>query len=477
MGDPDRSMRSAIIAAKRCGRHTWQAIGERVGLSWQAARGLYRRHKKKVANPGPCPICYGHGDLHDPEFAAEPGVTFEETGNYAEAKAKGSLIQTLDELLEACAVDPDTWRVWAWGAKQWSIGAKEKHGHLEWTEGKIDGWLRYEGLQTHPLWSVWAKFVRKEPVAIHPVIQPITCDVSYETPPRPTGGLRRALIGSDPQIGFRMERPSKPLVPFHDRAALDLFLQLAAWLQPELIVWLGDILDNAEWTDKFLRDPEFDRMTQPALFEAHWWARQVREACPGARIEFHEGNHDKRIRDYLATHLRAAYELKPADEPEAPSVLDPRRLLGLDRLGIEWVGGYPDDLQWLNEELQMYHGDKASAVPGATARALVDEFDTSVIAGHGHSQESASRVRRVKDVAGPITAYCLGCLCRVDGAVPAARGRVNWQQGVAVVDYDERDHNVSMVRVVDGVAVWDGHRFQARERTEDLRRDIPGWMW
>jgi hypothetical protein len=179
----------------------------------------------------------------------------------------------------------------------------------------------------------------------------------------------------------------------------------------------------------------------------------------------------------IKTHLRAAYGLRPADEMHLPAALTPKRLLALDKLAIEWVGEYPDGEDWLNDDLRLVHGDIAKSTPGATARYYTDKRDVSTIYGHIHRREMVARTVYRRGQVQTITALCPGCLCRVDGVVPGKKAKQNWQQGLAIVDYDEQRHTAYPVEIRDGVCLWDGKRIEGRDRLADLRRDAPDWAW
>ena len=460
----------AIAGARACGKkHGWAEIGQAVGLSWQAARGLWRR-RPTGTDASRCPIC-------DSPFRQEK-VSFEERGNTAEAASESARIRTLEQLLDAARVDLGTWQVRDWGVKKWEVGANVREGELTWNAGVMDGHLDYLGLGIEDLWSVWAKFVRKAPIPLFPVLRPVECTVGYARPEPPAEeGIWQTVVFADPQFGFSREYPESRLESFHDRTVLDVILQIVAWIQPRRICILGDYLDNVMWTDKFLRSPKFEYACQPAIVEAHWWLRQFREACPEARMTLHEGNHDARMKKQIMTHLRAAYGLREADEFDLPPMLSPQRLLALDKLGVEWIGDYPNDEDWLTPDLRLVHGDVAKNVPGATARALVEAVDVSTIFGHIHRKERVSRTIHLRGTQRTVVAYCPGCACRIDGAVPGVRARQNWQQGLAIVDTDGEMFNIQDVEVCNGRAIWNGRLFEARDRVEDLRRDVGRWLW
>lgn len=449
-------------------------LGNRqLGKKYKKGQRTVRSWKTKLRRAGKLKDGAEVGDV--PREALEYG----ENGNYAEASSQSERIKSLDSLLEAARVDLSIWQVRDWGVKKWEVGAKIKEGHLQWENGRQTGAIDYKGLGVTDLWSVWAKFIRRELEPVLPTIRPVECGASYGLPVAEVDGegIKRSLIFADPQFGFSREFPEGRLEAFHDRRALDVALQMASVDEFDRIDILGDWFDFVMWTDKFLRSPKFEYTTQPAIVESHWWLRQFREACPDAEIRLHEGNHDARMRGAIMTHLRAAYGIRPADEMDLPAAMSPERLLALHKLGIEWIGGYPNDEDWLNDSLRLIHGDVAKGTPGATARDYTDKGDCSTIYGHIHRREMVSRTIYGRGKARTIEALCPGCVCRVDGAVPGRKERQNWQQGLAIVDYDEKEHTAYPVEIRDGSAIWNGLRFEGRDRLADLGRDCPDWAW
>jgi len=414
-----------------------------------------------------------------------PRVTrknFSEAGNYAEAVSYGPRILTLDELLESCELDLDVWQVDTWGRKTYEQGAKIRHSDLMITAGVLTGWIKESGLGVSPLHSVWAKFIRCEPIAFYPTIRPVAVNFEYAAPEmvKSVTGVQRALIIADTQFGFAWDAlAGGSLEPFHDRRVLEIALAIAEAEQPGIIIFDGDIFDFPEWQDHFLKLPEFERMTQPAICEANWWLRRFRVACPDKRIIMHGGNHDARMERAILKHLRAAYKIRPADEMHLPPSLSPERLIAADALGVEWVGGYPNDETWLTDDLKVIHGSLASNVPGTTAKAVVDAARTNVIFGHIHRKERASRTIYTRDAVYPITAVSIGCACRIDQVVPGQRKGQNWQQGIGVVDYglDTPLFSLYDIEVRDGRAAWNGRIYEAGDVRPLLRRDIPDYAW
>lgn len=493
MRPDDRQYIRGVLAAAACvddegnRRHDWPDIGAHYGKSRHTVRVRYYRYQEKMVPAERCPLCAAAGVPELPKL--EPGerhrVEFDVEGNYAEAKATSDRIRRLEQLLEAADVDLDTWKIRddnSWGVKKWDLGAKAKHGHLEWDDGKIvAGYLDYDGLETVDLWSVWATFVRRHPEPVRPLVQPVECPVTYK--PQPENALRAegvALVGADGHFGYEWKPPAWRLVPFHDRRVLDIFVQIAAWLNPDVVELLGDFEDLTVWTDKYARSPEHYGTTQPAIFELHWWLRRLREASPRSQARLHMGNHEARMDRAMVTHMRDACELKAADALELPPAMSVPGLLALDALGVEWVPGYPDDICWLGEGVQTFHGHVARSANLSTVSALLKQATVHQVTGHVHRDELvSSSFVRPDGTMGQVTAYCPGCMCHIDGRVPGSSVKKNWRQGIGVVEWAGESMSVHHIPVHEGRAVFRGREFVGDEERwlDGLRADLPGWNW
>jgi len=405
--------------------------------------------------------------------------SFTEDGNYAEfvTETEGR-VRSYEDLCAAFNVDLTAWKRILFECGTHEGWRKNQDKSLTFDRGVMDGHIISKGILVVPLYRTKARFIRREPIAVHPVIRPVECATTYQKPPGARReGVRRALLGGDTQFGFRRDVITGKLVPFHDRRALDLFLQIASLEQPEVIVWGGDIEDFPEMQDKFLKEPEFVQTTQPAIEETHWWLAQLRAICPDSEIVLAAGNHDARLRKAIITHFKAAYELRPADEIDLPSPLSPERLLGLRGLGIDWVGDYPNGEYWLDDGLRAIHGNQISQAPGGTAAAVLKDADDWTVFFHAHRREMASKTIHGRYGRRSISAFSPGCLCRVDGVVPGTKARQNWQQGMALVDYAGGHPSVYLIEIQDGTAVWNRRLFQGRDRVDDLRKDNSRWNW
>jgi len=457
---------------------TWAQRGRKLGRSGNAVRNQARR--LGIEAVAPRVGVEGTEEAPTADSASDnERISRDERHNTITAESKSPRIKTLEQLLEACEVDLNVWRVERYIVNKWEVGAKEEHTDLAFDNGVMTGAVKKEGLLVHPLFQVKAWLVRIEPEPIFPALQPVASNITVCDSPEPIRrNIRRSLIWADPHFGFTRDLRTGHLTPFHDRRTLDVILQIAQVAQPDRIDCLGDLLDLPEWTDKFLRSPEFYHTTQPAVLEAHWWLAQLRLTAPNAAIAVHEGNHDRRLDDAIVKHLRAAYDLRAADELDLPPAFSVPKLLALHQLGIRWVDDYPNDEDWLNDGVRLAHGDKAQ-VQGNTAKAVVNSADVTEIFGHIHRIEWVSRTQYRRDGQSIIAGFCPGCTCYIDGRVPGKTSQQQWQNGCAIVDYeaDGSLYAIHPIVIDDGRAVWDGQLFVAQDRLDEIRDAWPEWEW
>jgi Fe-S cluster biosynthesis and repair protein YggX len=148
-------------------------------------------------------------------------------------------------------------------------------------------------------------------------------------------------------------------------------------------------------------------------------------------------------------------------------------LCRFDDYDIEWLGGYPTGTHWITERLRVIHGNKVAS-NGSTAHKYLASEKTSVIYGHIHRREWAERTREDYDGPKTVLAASPGCLSRIDGAVPSTKGSVDldgrpltvvedWQQGVAVVPYNEKtgEFVYEQIPIRNGWAMWRGKEYGA----------------
>jgi hypothetical protein len=401
----------------------------------------------------------------DSEIASSQS-SFTEDGNEAslEWTSSGGPIRTLDRLIASHEIDLSIWNQYG------------PVTHNTWTtpRAKKDS-PGFEFFQNH---QVKAQFVKKNPVPIFPVISPVELRQSMYIPRAPrTSGIGTSFIIADGHFGFVKDLKTAKLSPFHNRRVLDACVQIIAKLQPDRVDILGDWLDMAEWTDRFMRDPEFYWTTQPALLEASWWLRRIREAAPDAQVAMHQGNHDKRMETALKTHLPAAYGLKSVDELDLPPALSIQKLLALHKLNIRWVDDYPDDHDWLNDGVSIEHGNTALS-SGNTAKRVARDAHVTHVFGHIHRREMIDKT--IRDFGEPrrVTAFCPGCVCWTDGRTPGSSKSSQWQNGAAIVEYEIGGTANAITPIFispNGSSIFRGSHYNGHDNINALRESMDGW--
>lgn len=373
--------------------------------------------------------------------------------------SKSRRITTLEQLIKFCKIDLNEWVI-------------DRHVINKWEVGSKFGYKGSEEMVIEPLFQVKAWLSKRHPEAIRPVIQPI--EIKADIPKIGKivkSGLRKILVAGDLQIGFTRSMRTGKLTPFHDRSAIGVMLSLLKKHKFDEILLGGDLLDFSMWSSKFLKKPSFVFTTQPALVECAWLLTVIRKLQPDAKITYIEGNHDVRPEIAMMEHFVDGYGLRSADNIDGQAVMSIPNLLGLPKLGVDYIGNYPSGEYWLNDRAVIRHGNTAKKGSGATVGAIAKEALDTEIVFHIHRLEMVSKTIHTRSGTEIINQFCPGCLCRIDGAVPGDE-RPNWQQGIAVVSYDEKRYvNIEPIPIQDGQALYRDEIHGGSDYTDQLRKD------
>ena len=276
--------------------------------------------------------------------------------------------------------------------------------------------------------------------------------------------FKKCVVLPDMQIGF-FRNKAGDLEPTHDERAIDIALAICKDVQPNKVVLVGDNLDLPE-LGKYRLSPAFQQTTQSSIDAATKICAKLRAAVPNAEIVWIAGNHEERLTNFMLDNAMAAFGIKQGSKPDSWPVLSVPHLCNLDDLNIEYLSGYPASVVWINEHIKVIHGDLVRS-GGSTAHAYLKREKISVLYGHIHRREWAEMTREDFDGPKTVTAASPGCLARIDGAVPSTKGGTDldgrpltryedWQQGLAVVDYEDGDgkFNLEMITIRDGWALY-----------------------
>lgn len=329
------------------------------------------------------------------------------------------------------------------------------------------------GVQLSPAWESGPEW---------PVVQPAKPTVVRHSkqPQSSLGPWLRAAILPDIQIGYYRDREDN-LHPTHDESALDVAYQVLAVARPTLVVCVGDNLDFPE-LGKYRLSPAFARTTQATVDRAGLFLAEVRAAVgPDCEIIWLAGNHEERLPNYVLDNAKAAFGLRRANAPDSWPLLSVPTLVRTDDHDVKYVPGYPASEYWINDRVRVIHGHRVRS-NSSTAYAYLQEERVSTIYGHVHRREWAERTRATRHGLRTILAASPGTLARIDGHVPSTKSGLDldglpvgnaedWQQGLALVDYQPGDAPFSyeQVPIHDGWAHWRDRDFKATEDDETAR--------
>lgn len=275
----------------------------------------------------------------------------------------------------------------------------------EWagSDAKLSNWLERQGLTLAE--STIGKWRRKLGVTITPgviktedsgdAIRELTAYLESRSvptcpPPSSSKSSRKyatALIGSD--LHF----------PYHHRGAFEVFLKLAAEMQPDELVLAGDIFDWPQ-ISKYLRKPSENRPLQDDLDACRQdILAPLNAAAPDATKRLLLGNHEHgRWQRYLWDRAPAISSL---------NCLTLESLIGLAEMG--WV--YQEHEWWPTDALCVTHGWRhTNQLGGGSAASARKQFlDMGCSGASGHTHRLGSYFRQ--DRSGYYTWCEIGCLC------------------------------------------------------------------
>jgi len=384
----------------------------------------------------------------------------------------GDSPMSLEQLLKLFEIDLKIWKVDKFQPNSWPIGIKVEEKDIRFTDGVMNGHVKSKGdINTKRLYQAKAWLSRIELIPSKIPIQHISVSVKKSRKrPKDVKKVKTALFLPDPQFGFLKAINKSGAVPIHDRTAIDGIYQVALELKPDVIIWIGDVLDLSEWSYHFVNRPEFRMTTQAALIEAAWTIGYFKAAFPNSEHVVMIGNHDDRMEQYMIRNMSQAYMIKPADQLDISAIMAVDNLLGLERMGVKYVGNYPDGEWWLNEFLKAIHGNVARNKPGATASSIIDGAVVNQVFGHIHRQEIVSQRIKTMSYDRPIWAATPGCLCHIDGRVPGSTKDRNWQKGAGVVQYTNDGYVgfPELITVFEDTAIFRGSMFKGQDRFDEL---------
>lgn len=299
---------------------------------------------------------------------------------------------------------------------------------------------------------------------------------------------KRILVFSDPQIGFRRiidgRTGQERMVALHDEHAVDLMLQIAAYMQPDQIWNAGDTIDLPELS-RFAPDSDHFFKTMGVSFQAvHEMYAQLRADNPSTPIIEVDSNHNDRFKQAILKNFPQAYDMyRPADDSPYPMLSYPY-MANLEALEIEFYGGgqtaqyeygtdYYEEIngrQYPVPPIQLRHGRETSSNGTTASKVVKNHPDVISVQGHNHNEELYLRANRLGQLVGAII---VPPLCKTTGEVPSYYSDVDqknevvpnqhsWTNGVLEIVDHNGHYEFNVINFYRGVAYYQGRRFESR---------------
>ena len=274
--------------------------------------------------------------------------------------------------------------------------------------------------------------------------------------------IKKTMVACDSQIGFRRNLLSNKLEPFHDREAIDLFINLYDYIKPDELVLAGDMLDISEASQKFIKEPEFYFTTQSALIEFGYVLQKLRNINPDCKITYMVGNHEERLRKFALENMAFAYTLK---QPKTDmSILSLKNLLDLASLNIDFIEDYPSGEYWINDKLRVVHGEYTKAT------TELNNSKISTIMGHLHKVYKEFKTSHGRDGIEKMFVETVGSLCKIDGTVPG-QSQPNWQQSILLSEtVNDKYFNTEQIVFHSGKTIYNGILFSGEDYTTEIEK-------
>ena len=332
------------------------------------------------------------------------------------------------EMIRARGLEPDEWEVKNAVLNCWDSNAGD---------GQI---IELRQLKIH--------LVRKVPIDF---ILPVT-DVKPRTPRKPVKSDTHTIVLLPDQHA-----------PYEDKACHEAVLAMLAHVQPDEVGLLGDLVDLPT-ISKHRDNPAWSASVTECIQSGFNLLRSYTEATP-SRFWMLKGNHCFRLETELLARAERMYGIAPAsiDGEEQDQALSLKRLLHLDRLGVELIeppkvgDGYEFAVHKITDKFEARHG----WITGQnSAQKSLDRVGRSLVVGHTHRQVLTRRTYFNGITHRTIQAAECGTLRGIEGGGGFAVNP-DWQVGLAVAQIgSDGAETIDFASFDDGVLRWRGERYK-----------------
>jgi len=236
-------------------------------------------------------------------------------------------------------------------------------------------------------------------------------------------------------------------IPYEDKRAYDLMLEVAVDIDPDEIVILGDYADfyavNGHGKDADLAG----MLLQDEIYEVILRLRQLCKMFPRAKKVYIEGNHEYRLERYIAKRCADLYGLVTLEA-----------ILELKLLGFQYVPYGPmQKYSILDSPLVARHEPLAGGKH--VAQNTVEKAMSSVIFGHTHRIQEAQVVTMNGENLRGISSGWLGDSS--SKVFDYVKGHHQWAHAFSVVHVlDNGTWFNSLIHIIDYTCYYNGYIYE-----------------
>lgn len=217
-------------------------------------------------------------------------------------------------------------------------------------------------------------------------------------------------------------------VPLHDAAFVEKLVDAAEYIEPDVLLFIGDITDSTEvgrWVKG--RSGEYSGELQAAFDTTSKIIKQFRRAVgEDCEMILIDSNHDSRTQEYISANAPALASLRS---------LDLSSLIGLRDSDVSYISG---PYEFIPGCVAVHGHERAySMVPGKYGLARVLEYGKNVVYGHTHTPLLVSTAQGVDESRRVLWAMNVGHGMDMSKASYLKDGYATWCQAFGTVTYDE----------------------------------------
>lgn len=241
--------------------------------------------------------------------------------------------------------------------------------------------------------------------------------------------------------------------PYHDKVALGKLIKVAADVQPDQIVQIGDGIDFpqvSQWSKGTAGEYADTLQNHIDGFRTEVLT-PLREAAPKAAITWLEGNHDLRVRDFVKKY---AAPLGPLRALEMPA------LFGLEDLAIKYERG-PLRIGTNTYAIHGHESGGYSASPTAWDTKFTKRYgsDKNFVFGHTHQPFLLTRAYGYGGKVSPRFTMNVGSVMDPVAATYVKDGAVSWVMSLGLLRDDGKRVWPELVTMVDRLFYVGGRRY------------------